>query len=259
MPGGPFSAFHPISAPILRRYLNAAQTLAHTIYDPDHSNDPTGAAKEDIPQWMWLFIRLFESRVSNNACSVADRAEICQVMSMIAGRQAPLGHSGAGVVQLRTETTSQNVETAAERRRVVGDVAAEEVPVANDQDLIEGRDDVSNVRPASRGRARTGTHRRNANFAADRNDPSKRFNHMHEGWAAINTLAKLNANAMRASVAAPLRTHAMVVHDYVEVRDRRNDDGNTNKDTIFFERALSRICNELDSDIEQEASNVMEE
>ena len=139
-------------------------------------------------------------------------------------------------------------------------LAAEEVPVANNQDLIEGRDDVSNVRPASCGRARTGTRRRNATFAADHNDPSKRFNHMREGWAAMrNDLAESIANAMRASVAAPLHTHAMVVRDYIEVCDRCNDDGNTNEDTIFFERALSRICNEFDSDIEQEASNVMEE
>ena len=257
MPGGPFSAFHPISAPILRRYLTGAQTLARTFYDRDHSNDPTGAAGEDIPQWARLFFRLFEN-MSNNPRSVAARAEIRQIVSTIAGRQAPLGHSGAGVAQLRTET-SQNVGTAAERRRVVGDVAAEEVPVANDQDLIEGRDDVSNVRPASRGRAGTGTRRRNATFAADRNDPSERFNHMREGWAAMNTLAESISIAMRASVAAPLRTHAMVVRDYVEVRDRRNDAANTNEDTLFFDRALSRIRNEFDSGVEQEASNASEE
>ena len=101
-------------------------------------------------------------------------------MLTIAERQAPLGHSGAGVAQLRTET-SQNVGTTAERRLVVGDVATEEVPVANTQDLIKGQDSVSNVRPAPRGRSGTGTRRRNAIFAADRNDPSERFKNMRKG------------------------------------------------------------------------------
>ena len=180
---GPLSGFQPISDAILRRHLAAAQALSRSTYDRDHSNDRTGAAGEDIPQWISLFYQLFESRTSNNARSVAARAENRQVVSTITGRQAPLGHSGAGVAQLRTET-SQNAGTTAERCRVIGDVAAEEVPVANEQDLIEGRDDVTNVRPAPRGRA--GTRRRNATFAADRNDPSERFNHMREGWASTD-------------------------------------------------------------------------
>lgn len=55
---GPCHGFIAIRGPTFARHLRAAQTLARTIINRYHSNEPTGAGGEAVPEWARQFIEM---------------------------------------------------------------------------------------------------------------------------------------------------------------------------------------------------------
>ncbi len=52
--------------------------LARSFYDRDHSNEQSGAAHEDVPEWARHFFQLFQAtgnQITNNAVAAATRNE----------------------------------------------------------------------------------------------------------------------------------------------------------------------------------------
>jgi hypothetical protein len=64
------------------------------IFDHDHSNDPTGARHEDVPEWVHCFYILFEEQQNQDSLGAsASRArnDLQEIATSLIGRQAPLG------------------------------------------------------------------------------------------------------------------------------------------------------------------------
>ncbi len=56
---GPLDSYVPFSANVLVRHVGRAQVLARSFYDRDHSNEQSGAAHEDVPEWSRHFFPTF--------------------------------------------------------------------------------------------------------------------------------------------------------------------------------------------------------
>ena len=78
-----------------------------------------------MPDWVQGFFPYFEA-LSNQESSTQQEArrrqQFRQTVSSIAGRQAPLGHDGLTIAELRSET-SPNDGTAEQRQQVIGQVS----------------------------------------------------------------------------------------------------------------------------------------
>ena len=219
--GGPLHAYHELSATVLMRHLSDAESKARAIYDCSHSNNPTGAANEDVPQWAQQFFWLFEAQDSQQSASaIANevRRERTSVVRSLVGAQAPLGHrQGDGVALLRNET-SRNIGASQQRQRRVGNM--NQVHRMNETEmneyLVEGNDDVSNPRPARRRRTapRNGSTRRIVDFSADRNDPASRFAEIQHGFQSVSMLSDAICENMYAPLPEPRRTGRDVSNDY---------------------------------------------
>ncbi len=221
--GGPLGVYHELSSTVLMRHLSDAESEARAIYDRSHSNNPTGAANEDVPQWAQQFFWLFEAQDSQQSASaIANevRRERTSVVRSLVGAQAPLGHhQGDGVAQLRNET-SRNIGTSQQRQRRVGNMT--HVHRMNESEmndyLAEGNDDVSNPRPAQcrRTAPRDGRTRRIVDFSADRNDPASRFAEIQYGFQSVSV--SMLSDAICENIYAPLpeprRTGRDVSNDY---------------------------------------------
>jgi hypothetical protein len=56
---GPLGSYVPVSANVLVRHVAQAQVLTRSFYDHDHSNEQSGAAHKDVPEWARHFFQLF--------------------------------------------------------------------------------------------------------------------------------------------------------------------------------------------------------
>jgi hypothetical protein len=86
--------FHEVTPKVFMCHLNEAQGLACGYYHRGHSNKPSGAGQEDVPQWARKIFGLFEAGLSqptNNAQAAAARSERGSVVASLTGQQAPLG------------------------------------------------------------------------------------------------------------------------------------------------------------------------
>ncbi len=80
--------FHEVTPKGFMRHLNKAQGLARGYYRRDHSNEPSGAGQEDVPQWASNFCGLFEavlSQPTNNALAAAAWSERRSVVASLTG------------------------------------------------------------------------------------------------------------------------------------------------------------------------------
>ena len=215
---GPLGSFVSVSTQVLMRHLKEAETAAKVFYRRHHSNDQSGASQEDIPEWAEKFFPLFneaESQSSNNAQAAAARSEQRSVVASLVGRQAPLGVRN-GPTQLRTETT-RNRGSRVMRQQVIGSVDAEIVYEEGDEDeeAVEGRDDVAYPHVARRQRTTNGTRRRNTHldFSPDGNDPSSRYSEVARAYSSITVMSRSIARSMD----GPPRSFADVARDYSAV------------------------------------------
>ena len=220
--GGPLAGYNVLSSTVLMRHLADAEAEARAIYDRSHSNDPSGAEQEDVPEWAQRFFHLFEAQESNpSASAIADkvRRERSTVARSIVGAQAPLGHRQSDGIAQRRNETSNNVGTARQRQRSAGnldDVQRMQEDEMNDY-LYEGIDDDVNPRPAQRRRTsvpRNGRTRRIVDFSADRNDPVSRFAEIQHGFQTVSMLSDAIRQNMNAPLPEPIRTGRDVANDY---------------------------------------------
>ena len=252
------SGFHTLTSNVLCLHIKIAQDLARVIYDQDHSNDPSGAEQEDIPSWARVFFQLFDAQL--NSESIRQRTARTRIENRVntrslIGAQAPLGYRANVPATLRTETLP-NDGAPAMRAQVLGEVEVERVQVAEDAEdgydredplddahqLVEGLDDVAEVRPpprqhrsargrGRRGRGRSGSSggsggsrrvsRRNehlTSFSADHNDPSTRFSAIEHGYEAIAGLTHAMTGYLSTAPPGPPRGLMEVGRDYSEIR-----------------------------------------
>ena len=114
-------------------------------------------------------------------------------------------------------------------------------PVAADEPLVEGRDDVANVRlPATRGSrsgGRNGVSRRNAHLqgfdttinpssrigGARNNDPSSRFSAVTHGYESLSRMTDALTGYFAAAPTAPPRTLVEIGRGYAELSALANN------------------------------------
>ena len=243
---GPLGRYVAVSARVLMRHVGRAQILARSIYDRDHSNEQSGAGQEDIPEWARQFFEVFhaqENHIPANVQAAAARDERRSVVASLVGAQAPLGVRGGGRAQLRTET-SRNNDAPRMRQQVVGTVDSEVVILDHeeDDDLVEGFDDIGRRRAAPR--RRNGTYRRNVHagrFSPENNDPSSRFHAITSGFASLEVLTRAVAEA----IANP-RTRQMidVAREYQEA-SRMLASATQEHERAFYNSILERLNEEL--------------
>ena len=215
--GGPLDGFIQVAPGCLQGHLSAAIKVAKSHYTMSHSNEPTGAGHEDIPEWATHFFPLFEqqNQTSRNARTAAARDEHRQVVRSLTGAQAPHIYDGSGPAQLRVETAGETAGNAVPpnmRRQVIGQVSEERT-------LVEGRDDIMNVRPARTDNPRNGVRRRNVaatGFGADDNDPSERFRGVVNGFGSLDALTQAITHAFVAPPPAAPRQLINMLRDYNE-------------------------------------------
>ena len=218
---GPLGRYVTVSAGVLVRHVGRAQVLARSFYDRDHSNEQSGAAHEDVPEWARLFFQLFqaqENQVTTNALAAASRDERRSVVASLVGRQAPLGFRGNGHAQLRTETARNN-DVPRMRQQIIGDVNSESVrDNADDDVLVEGRDDVGHRRAAPRRRMLNGVHHRNIHlgFRPESNNPSSRFHEIQRGYASLDSLTHAVVQSFASPQQGPSRQMIDVAREYQE-------------------------------------------
>ena len=154
------------------------------------------------------FFRLIEeleNQAARTAMAAETQTERRNVVTSLAGRQAPLGYRDDGPAELRDET-SRNNGAPAMRRQIIGNVNAERVNAVDSKaaPLVEGRDDEANRRPAPRRRNTNGVRRRNVHlFGAENNDPSARFGSVVRGFESLDALTQAVSQAFAAPSAAP--------------------------------------------------------
>ena len=267
-PDGPFAAFQPVNAATLQRSLSAPITLARSFYTRDHSDDTTGAAHEDIPDWARRFFPLFEAQQNyenNNARTAAARDNSRSVARSFIGAQAPLGQAPIqGPARLRTET-SRNIGSSNLRQQSIGGVSAESVSVEDITDnpgdaSQEGSGDSQRRRPAQRvgnGNGRN-TRRRltnvqlDASFDPASNDPRQRHQDLRYGYQSMDNLADSIGRYAEAASAPlrppppPPRSIMNIVTDYQSTAALR-DSNNIAEDTAFYNNALSGFRDELNA------------
>ncbi len=56
---GPLGSYVPVSANVLVCHVGQVQVLARSFYDHDHSNEQSGAAHKDVPEWARCFSNFF--------------------------------------------------------------------------------------------------------------------------------------------------------------------------------------------------------
>jgi hypothetical protein len=175
---GPLGSYVPVSANVLVCHVGQAQVLARSFYDRDHSNEQSGAAHKDVPEWARHFFQLFQAmgnQITNNAVAAATRNEQRSVVASLVGWQAPLGFQGnTSHAQMRNET-SRNNNLPRMHEQIIGEVNSERLHAgSDDSDLVEGRDDIGRRRAAPRCRILNGVHHCNIHigFSPERNNPS---------------------------------------------------------------------------------------
>ena len=246
---GPLQRFLPIGIDTFSRHLNAAQKLARTIFDRDHSNDQSGARGETIPEWARQFFVLFQeqnNQQSRNSRTVGARNERRAVSRSIVGAQAPLGYNDyTNPAELRTET-STNEGTPSMRRQVVGEVNVEREP------LMEGRNDTERRRTAPTLSIQNGTRRRNVHlngsFSPGGNDPASRFQNIQVAYQSLNDLTEAVTQSIAAPLPQPVRTFVSIAREYNEVcgfmQGLSEDDPNHATHRAFYDTLLQRLSDE---------------
>lgn len=181
---GPLGAFTPIQAQQVRRHFKTAENAAKAHYDRSHSSDQNGSSHEDVPDWAQGFFPYFEA-LSNQESSTQQEArrrqQFRQTVSSIAGRQAPLGHDGLTVAELRSET-SPNDGTAEQRQQVIGQVGVQRISLPGERIHHSDVDPIADADPtipeALEDADGGGTHRRqrvaSAGNSSDGGGPSRR-------------------------------------------------------------------------------------
>ena len=245
-PNGPLGRYTQVNVDTLMRHLRTAQEVARSIYTRDHSNDRTGADHEDVPNWARLFFGLFDqqSQASRNVQAVAARVQRRAVSSSITGRQAPLGQQDTSrPAELRHETSPNDGPRAMRQRVIAGNVREER------EQLVEGRDDTANRRPAPVSNIQNGTVRRNVHiggggggFDPSRNDPMSRFASLEGGYASLNALT----DAVTQSLAVPPinRTTLQIAREYHEVTGFVAGASNES-DQAFYNLALGNLRSDM--------------
>ena len=103
------------------------------------------------------------------------------------------------------------------RQQVIGSVDAEIVYEEGDEDeeAVEGRDDVAYPHVARRQRTTNGTRRRNTHldFSPDGNDPSSRYSEVAGAYSSITVMSRSIARSMD----GPPQSFADVARDYSAV------------------------------------------
>ena len=244
-PSGPLGRYTQVSVDTLMRHIRNAQEVARSIYTRDHSNDLTGADHEDVPNWARLFFGLFDqqSQASRNVQAVAARVQRRAVSSSLTGRQAPLGQQDTSrPAELRHETSPNDGPRAMRQRVIAGNVREER------EQLVEGRDDTANRRPAPVQNIQNGTVRRNVHigggggFDPSRNDPMSRFSSLEGGYASLNALT----DAVTQSLAVPPinRTTLQIAREYHEVTGFVAGASNES-DQAFYNLALGNLRSDM--------------
>lgn len=215
------------------------------MYDHDHSNEPSGAGQEDVPEWAPRFFEVFqaqENQIPANAQAAAARNERRSIVASLVGVQAPLGFQGGGRARLRTET-SRNNDALRMRQQVVGVVNSEVVDVDEDEDLMEGIDDVGHRRAAPR--RRTGVYHHNIHstgFSPQNNDPSSGFYSIQQGYASLEALTR----AVAESISSPARPRQMidVAREYQEA-SRMLASATADHERALYNTVLERLNEEM--------------
>lgn len=243
---GPLGRYVAVSARVLMRHVGRAQLLARSIYDRDHSNEQSGAGQEDVPEWARRFFEVFqaqENQIPANVQAAVARNERRSVAASLVGAQAPLGFQG-GRAQLRTET-SRNNDAPRMRQQVVGQVNSEVVVLdhGEEDDLVEGFDDIGHRRAAPR--RRNGVFHRNIHagrFCPQNNDPSSRFAAITSGYASLEALTR----AVIEAVSNPRQSRQMidVAREYQEA-SRMLASATQDHERAFFNSILERLNQEL--------------
>lgn len=248
---GPLSAYRYVEPATLMRHFTQAQRLARTFYTRDHSNEQTGRAHEDIPQWTNLFFRLFEAadnQETRNSRTAAARDENRAIARGVIGAQAPLGVENNGhPVQLRTET-SRNVGQPGMRQQSLGSVQEERV------NLMEGRDDVVNRRPAPQRSNTNGRHHRTVSnhrnvhidpgFDPETNAPSERYRQIMIGYRSVNALIDTYTRFAEAPLPMPGRERINIARDYNEITQMLAN-ATTDEDRQFFRSVRDALVEEM--------------
>ena len=243
---GPLGRYVPVSARVLMRHVGRAQILARSLYDRDHSNEPSGAGQEDVPEWARRFFEVFqaqENQIPANAQAAAARSERRSIVASLVGAQAPLGFQGGARAQLRTET-SRNNDAPRMRQQVVGVVNSEVVDGDEDDDLVEGTDDVGHRRASPR--RRTGVYHRNIHsstgFSPQNNDPSSRFYSIQQGYASLEALTR----AVTESISSPIQPRQMmdVAREYQEA-SRMLASATADHERAFYNTILESLNEEI--------------
>ena len=151
--------------------------LARSFYDCDHSNEQSGAAHKDVPEWARRFFQFWgatDNQTTNNAVAAETSNERQSVITSIVDGQAPLGFwANSSRVLLRTET-SRNNDLPQMRQQIIGEINLERRHAGPDEgDLVEGGDDVG-CRAAPCRHLLNGVHHHNIHlgFSPESNNPS---------------------------------------------------------------------------------------
>ncbi len=137
---------------------------------------------------------------NNGAQVAAARNEYWGVAASLAGRQALLGVRN-GPAELGTET-ARNSGAPAMHQQVIVNVDAENGFLGvdnNDEEFVEGRDDVAQHHAAPCQSITNGTCRQNVHlhdFSLDGNDPISRYSVVRGAYSLIATIALLVAQSM---------------------------------------------------------------
>ncbi len=123
-PDGLICYFCHIYADVFKQHLKKAENQTHAIYNRNHSNE-RGSDHEEIPDWTRALFQYFKAL--ENSETLTQQALITwdtcnHVVSILTGRQAPLGPTGNdGPGELCNETSS-SWRCTSTRKQVVGTV-----------------------------------------------------------------------------------------------------------------------------------------